>query len=123
MLNIPARDYPLRTEVKYWLNKHHIHHNSLVFRYDTGLYTCHEFVVKVASYDRRLLTLIVSIYTVKMSYVLIFSDEVELKEVGEGLEVSLVDHNVLAITDAHLNSSVVSVLDHHKLERPPGSGQ
>lgn len=58
-----------------------------------------------------------------MVYVLTCRDEIELNEGVDGLEVSLVDHNVLAITDAHLDASVVSVLDHHKLERPPGSGQ
>ncbi|KAK3872707.1 hypothetical protein Pcinc_022223 [Petrolisthes cinctipes] len=80
VLNIPARDYLLRTEVKHWLHKHNIQQNSLVFR-----------------------------------------DEIELNKTGVGLEVSLVDHNVLAITDSHLDPSIVFVLDHHKLERTPGS--
>lgn len=82
VLNIPRRDYELRTEVTYWLDKHQIRREDLVFR-----------------------------------------DEVELTERhrADGLQLTLVDHNLLPAADAHLDPAVVNVLDHHKLERQSGS--
>lgn len=39
------------------------------------------------------------------------------------LQLTLVDHHVLPAADAHLDTSVVFVLDHRKLERRPDSGK
>ena len=35
----------------------------------------------------------------------------------------IVDHNVLCHSDGNLESSVVEVIDHHKLERPSGTAE
>lgn len=37
VLNIPREDYPLKTEVTYWLDKHNIHPNHLIFRNELDL--------------------------------------------------------------------------------------
>lgn len=37
VLNIPAADYPLKTEVTHWLQKHGIFQNSLIFRDEVNL--------------------------------------------------------------------------------------
>lgn len=52
-------------------------------------------------------------------------DEVELTERHRegGLLLTLVDHNLLPPADAHLHPAVVFVLDHHRLERQPDSGE
>jgi exopolyphosphatase len=46
-------------------------------------------------------------------------DEIELEalQAGGKLKLTLVDHNVLSSADAHLQSSVVRVIDHHKREK------
>nr|XP_045591197.1 exopolyphosphatase PRUNE1-like isoform X1 [Procambarus clarkii] len=82
VLNIPRQDYPLKTEVIYWLKKHHIHSQALFFREDVDLS--------------------------------------EQQRAGK-LQLTLVDHHVLPAADAHLDTSVVFVLDHRKLERRPDS--
>lgn len=78
VLNIQQEDYPLKTEVSYWLNKHSITQEHIVFRNELD----------------------------------------DVREKASDVELTLVDHNVQAINDKDLEPQVVSILDHHKLERP-----
>lgn len=41
VLNIPRRDFPLRTEVTYWLGKHGVSQEALVFRDEIELHELH----------------------------------------------------------------------------------
>lgn len=77
VLNVPVADYPLKTEVTHWLQKHGIPQNSLLFRDEVNLTRLQE---------------------------------------GGGLKLTLVDHHVLPPGDAHLQPSVVAILDHHPLD-------
>jgi len=47
-------------------------------------------------------------------------DEIDLQALqAEGkLKLTLVDHNMLAAADSHLQPSVVRVIDHHKRDKP-----
>lgn len=49
----------------------------------------------------------------------LYRDEIDLNglQATGRLKLTLVDHNVLAHSDAFLQSSVVRVIDHHKRER------
>ncbi|XP_063610739.1 exopolyphosphatase PRUNE1-like [Penaeus indicus] len=42
LLNIPRRDFPLRTEVTYWLGKHGVSQEMLVFRDEISLHDLHQ---------------------------------------------------------------------------------
>lgn len=52
---------------------------------------------------------------------LVFRDEIDLHALRQTkqLSLTLVDHNVLPSGDAHLEETVVEVIDHHQLERTP----
>ncbi|XP_068236710.1 exopolyphosphatase PRUNE1 isoform X2 [Palaemon carinicauda] len=77
-LNIQQEDYPLKTEVSYWLSKHGVTQEHIIFRNELDL----------------------------------------AREKALDVKLTLVDHNVQAINDKDLEPLVVSILDHHKLERP-----
>ena len=49
-----------------------------------------------------------------------YRDEIDLMglQAGGRMKLTLVDHNVLAAGDAHLQPSIVRVIDHHKRDKP-----
>ncbi|UYV64122.1 PRUNE [Cordylochernes scorpioides] len=49
---------------------------------------------------------------------LIFRSDLDLKELGDKLSLTLVDHNVLPAQDSALEPAVTRIVDHHQLLRP-----